>query len=160
MDVLRRRHVLIGAAIALVAAGLASGVVLLFSGSSSAAPTRAQFLARVAAICQIYGHRLNAIVPPDIAEPANVIAAVRKALPLVKAQERAVRALDRPSDLRAQLARWFQLHSRRIAKLEEAARAGRDLDLRALGVAYTAFILQGPELAKLGSAIGIPHPPC
>ena len=44
--------------------------------------------------------------------------------------------------------------------LEKALRAARRQDFRALSIAYVDFILAGPKIARLGSAIGIPHPPC
>ncbi|HEU0337296.1 MAG TPA: hypothetical protein VFR43_12110 [Gaiellaceae bacterium] len=134
--------------------------VLVFSASSRAEPTRAQYLQRVAAICRIYGPRLDRIRPPDVAEPANVIDAVARALPLARAQEREVRRLEPPPELRSRLARWFRLQERRLAMLEQALRAGRDGDFRTLSVVYVDFILAGPEVARLGSAIGMPHPPC
>ena len=157
---LRRPYLVFGAGCAFVAAGITVGIVLVFSGSSKAAPTKAQYLARVAAVCRVYGPQLDRIRPPDVAEPANVIAAIKLVLPLVKAQEHDVRALTPPKKLRPQLERWFQLQDRRIAKLEEALQAGEKLDLRHLGVAYIAFVLQGSETARLGRAIGIPSPPC
>ena len=89
-----------------------------------------------------------------------MIAAVTRALPLVKAQQREVKALEAPRELRAELARWFDLQDRRLGMLERALRAARRQDFRALSVAYVDFILAGPETARLGSAIGIPHPPC
>jgi hypothetical protein len=146
---------------ALVAGAAAIAIVLAFgSGAPAAAPTRAQYFARIAAICRIYGPKLDAITPPDIAEPANVIDAISRALPLVKAQTRAVRALTPPTQLRAKLDEWFKLNDERIAKLEEALRAGRVPDLRHLSIAYVQFVTMGPETARLGSAIGMPHPPC
>lgn len=156
----RRRHALLSATCAVTAVGVAAAVVLVFSASSRAEPTQAQYLARVAAICRVYGPQLDRIRPPDVAEPANVIAAVRVVLPLVSAQEREVKALEAPPELRAKLARWFVLQDRRIGMLKRALRAARRQDFRALSVAYVDFILAGPETARLGSAIGIPHPPC
>jgi hypothetical protein len=44
--------------------------------------------------------------------------------------------------------------------LEQALRAGREGDFRTLSVEYVDFILAGPEVARLGTAIGVPHPPC
>jgi hypothetical protein len=160
VDAAKRRYVLLGAACALLAAGVAVGLVLVFSGNSKAAPTKAEYFARVAAICRVYGPQLDKIRPPDVAEPANVIAVMQLVLPLVRAQEREVRALRTPRELRPQLARWFELHDRRIAKLEKALRAGRKLDLRTMSVAYVDFLLAGPDAARLGTRIGIPHPPC
>jgi hypothetical protein len=156
----RQRRIFLGTAGAVLSAGVAAALVLVFSAESKAEPTRAQYLARVAAICRVYGPRLDRIRPPDVAEPANVIDAVVRALPLVMAQERDVRALRAPNELRASLANWFAVQERRIATLEKALRAARRQDFRALSVAYVDFILAGPEVARLGSAIGIPHPPC
>jgi hypothetical protein len=156
----RHRHALLGAACAVLTAGVAAALLLVFSADSRAEPTQAQYFARVAAICRVYGPRLDRIRPPDVAEPANVIAAVARALPLVRAQEREVRQLRAPKELRTRLARWFALQDQRIGMLEKALRAARRQDFRALSVAYVDFILAGPETARLGSAIGVPHPPC
>jgi hypothetical protein len=89
-----------------------------------------------------------------------VIDAVTRALPLVKAQQSEVQALEQPPELQAELARWFALQDRRLGMLETALRAARRQDFRALSVAYVDFILAGPKSARLGTAIGIPHPPC
>jgi hypothetical protein len=156
----RRHRALLSAVCAVAALGAATVVVLVFSASSRAEPTQEEYLAKVAAICRVYGPRLDRIRPPDVAEPANVIAAVTRALPLVKAQEREVEALAAPPALRPRLSRWFALQEGRIAMLERALRAARRQDFRALSVAYVDFILAGPKAARLGSAIGIPHPPC
>lgn len=156
-----RGYLLPGAGSALLAGAAALVVVFVFSsGKPAAALTKSQYFARVAAICRLYGPRLDAIPPADIAEPANVIDAVTRALPLVKAQVRDVRALKAPVELRPKLAQWFKLHDRRIADLEAAVRAGRKQDLRALSIAYFQFQQLGPATARLGSAIGMPHPPC
>jgi hypothetical protein len=156
----RRSFAILGVSCAVVAAGVAAAVVLVSSGTSEAAPTKSQYFARVAAICRIYGPKLDRIVPADIAEPANVIETMRQALPLIKGQTDAVRALRPPNALRAKVNQWLDLHEHRIAKLEEAMRAAKKLDLRTMSVAYVDFILKGPKAAKLGGEIGIPSPPC
>jgi hypothetical protein len=145
-------------AVSVVGAGAAA--ILVFSPTSRAEPTRAEFLAQVAAICRVYGPKLDKIRPPDVAEPANVIAAVSSALPLVSAQQRQVRKLEAPPEMRDELARWFDLQDRRVGMLKTALAAARRQDFRALSVAYVDFILAGPKTARLGTAIGIPHPPC
>jgi hypothetical protein len=114
----------------------------------------------VAEICRVYGPKLDRIRPPDVAEPANVIAAINRVLPLVAAQQRRVRQLDQPSALRADLERWFRLQDRRLARLRAAVAAGRRQDFRTMSVAYVDFILAGADTGELGSRIGIPHPPC
>jgi hypothetical protein len=160
MRTLRGRRALLGAGCAVATAVAAIVVVLVFSASSEAAPTKAEYLARVAEICRVYGPALDTIRPPDVAEPANVIEAVERALPLVSAQERDVKALTAPPELRPRLEKWFTLQERRIRMLERALRAARRQDFRALSVAYVDFILAGPETARVGKTIGIPHPPC
>jgi hypothetical protein len=157
---LRRRGTFIGVACALLAAGVTAAIVLAFSPTSSAEPTRARFLADVAAICRVYGPKLDRIRPPDVAEPANVIAAINRVLPLVTAQQRRVRSLDAPPELRSDLARWFRLQDRRIGMLEKAVAAGKRQDFRTMSVAYVDFALAGSATGKLGRAIGLPHPPC
>jgi len=161
MGMTRRWYASLGAACALLACGVGVGIVLTFSGTSAAAPpTKKQYFARVAAICRAYGPKLDRIIPPDIAEPANVIEAMKKVLPLIKGETDAVKALTPPTALRAKMRVWIDLHYRRIAKLEEAMAAGKKLDLRTMSVAYVDFILKAPKAAKVGSEIGIPSPPC
>jgi hypothetical protein len=143
-----------------VTAAVATVLVLVFSGDSKAAPTKAEYFARVAAICRVYGPQLDKIRPPDVAEPANVIVAIQLVLPLVKAQEREVRALRAPEQLRTKLARWVELQDRRIGMLELALRESRRQDFLAMSVAYVDFILAGSATARVGTAIGFPHPPC
>ena len=160
MRVLRRRRTLLGVASAVVAAGVAIAVILVATASSRAEPTRAQYLAGVAAVCRVYGPRLDRIRPPDVAEPANVIAAIDRVLPLVRAQLGRVKALDPPESLRPRVMRWLGLQERRLGMLEKADAAGRRQDFRALSVAYVDFLLAGSETGRLGKTIGIPHPPC
>ena len=154
-----RRTLLVVAAVALTAAG-AAGVILVTTASSHAEPTRAEYLEGVAAVCRIYGPKLDRIRPPDVAEPANVIDAVDRVLPLVEAQLDRVRRLSPPTELEPEVRRWLLLQQRRLGILEKAQAAGRRQDFRALSVAYVDFLLAGRDTGPLGEAIGIPHPPC
>jgi hypothetical protein len=160
MRALRGRRTLLGVAVAAVTAAVAIAVVLVTTASSRAEPTRAQYLAGVAAVCRDYGPRLDRIRPPDVAEPANVIDAVDRVLPLVRAQLRDVRALEPPAELRGRVQRWLALQQRRLGKLEKAQAAGRRQDFRALGIAYVDFALAGSETGRIAREIGVPHPPC
>ncbi len=114
MGLSRRWYLVLGAACALVAAGLAAVViVVVFPGESEAAPTKAQYLARVAAICRVYGPQLDRVAPPtDIAVPGEVASSVEKALPILEAESSAVRSLRSPEELKAQLAGWHALNER------------------------------------------------
>jgi hypothetical protein len=152
--------VLIGVAAAAVMVFAAGAVVFQYGNDSRAGPTRAAYFKEVADVCRVYGPKLDRIRPPDASGAGDVVAAIRLALPLIKAQERDVKALESPAELRAKLARWFELQDRRIVMLEKALRAARRQDYLAVGVAYTDFTLSGPETARLGEEIGVPHPPC
>lgn len=150
----------IGAAAAVPTAVAVGAVFLVFGSNSRAGPTRAEYFERVASICSVYGPKLDRIRPPDASGTGDVVAAIRLALPLIKAQESDVKALEAPGELRTKLARWFELQDERIVMLEKALRAARRQDYLAVGVAYTDFTLSGPETARLGEEIGVPHPPC
>lgn len=152
------RTLLVVAGVGIVAATVAVAVVATASSRADATP--AEYLAAVAGVCRVYGPKLDRIRPPDVAEPANVIDAVDRVLPLVRAQLRRVQELDPPDELRAQVDRWLALQERRLGMLERAAGAGRRQDFRAMSVAYVDFLLAGSDTARLGRAIGIPHPPC
>ena len=160
MGGLRRRRTIVAIAAAAVTAGVVAAVVVVTSASSHAETTRAQYLAAVAAVCRVYGPKLDEIRPPDVAEPANVIDAVDRVLPLVEAQFRRVKALEPPDELRGRVKRWLTLQQRRLAILEKTQAAGRRQDFRTMSVAYVDFLLAGRETGSLGKAIGIPHPPC
>ena len=67
MRALTGRRTLLGVAAAAAAAGVVA-VILVASARSSDEPTRAQYLAEVAAICRVYGPKLDTIRPPDVAE--------------------------------------------------------------------------------------------
>jgi hypothetical protein len=157
----RRWYLGLGAACAALAAAVAALVLVFATESSRAAPTKAEYFARIAAICRLYGPKLDKIPPPyDITIPALITKSVRKVEPILRAEAEAVRRLDPPRELRAQLARWNELNRRSIAKLGEALRAAKRTDLRGIQVAYVEFVVTGAKAQKLGKAIGFPSPPC
>ena len=121
----RRPYLLMAVACAAVAAVVGVAIVLAFgSGASHAAPMKREYFARVAAICRFYGPKLDKIPPPyDITIPALITRSVRKIEPILRAEAGAMRRLEPPPELRAQLARWNELNRRSIAKLRVALRA-------------------------------------
>jgi hypothetical protein len=140
--VTRRGYALLVAV--LVAAGaLAAGLVLAFGGGHSHAandPTPAAYLTSVAAICTRYGHRLDEIPPAiDPAIQGDAKASIDAALPLLRAQTRAIRALPRPAALRVKLERFFALNDRSIRALERGLAAIRVNDVPKLSRALTDF---------------------
>ena len=157
-----RRNLGVGFACAALAVAVAVTIVLVANtGSSKAAPTRAEYLSRVAAICRFYGPKLDKIPPPiDVTIPSEITESVRKVEPILRAEAEAVRRLEPPRELRAQLAQWNELNRRSIAKLGDALRAAEKIDLRGIQVAYVEFVVTGAKAQKLGHAIGFPSPPC
>jgi hypothetical protein len=154
----RRRYLALGAACALVAAAVAGGIVLVFSDSSKAAPTKAQYFARVAAICHVYGPKLDKVPPPtDIAIPGVVASSIGAALPILEAQAAAVRP---PKQLQVEIERWIALDDRAIAKLRESLRLAREPNLSQMAFAYIQFLTASRAAKHLGQTIGFPHPPC
>jgi hypothetical protein len=159
---LTRRNLGVGFACAALAVAVAVTIVLVANtGSSKAAPTRAEYLSSVAAICRFYGPKLDKIPPPiDVTIPSEITESVRKVEPILRAEAEAVRRLEPPRELRAQLAQWNELNRRSIAKLGDALRAAKKNDLRGIQVAYVEFVVTGAKAQKLGHAIGFPSPPC
>lgn len=158
----RRPYLLLAAACTVVAVAVAAGIVLAFgSGTSRAAPTKREYFAHVAAICRLYGPKLDKIPPPyDITIPALITRSVKKVEPILRAEAEAMRRLEPPRALRAQVARWNELNRRSIAKLRVALRAAEKIDLRGIQVAYVQFVVTGAKAQKLGHTIGFPSPPC
>jgi hypothetical protein len=158
----RRSYLALGTACAAVAVAVAVVIVLVVgTGSSKAAPTRSEYFARVAALCRLYGPKLDKIPPPyDITIPALITRSVTKVEPILRAEAEAMQQLVPPRELRAQVARWNELNRQSIAKLREALRAARETNLTGIQVAYVSFVVTGAKAQKLGRAIGFPSPPC
>ena len=157
-----RRHLTLGLACAALAVAIAVGIVLVARrASSKTAPTRAEYLEqRRGDLPALRAEARQDPAPVDVSIPAEITESVRKVEPILRAEADAVRRLEPPRELRAQLARWNELNRRSIAKLGEALRAAKKTDLRGIQVAYVAFVVTGAKAQKLGHAIGFPSPPC
>jgi hypothetical protein len=152
-----RRRILFWAALPLVAGGTAAGIILAFTGTSSAAPTRAEYFARVAAICRAYGPKLDKISPPhDIAIPGEVAGPVSLALPLVVAETREVRALRPPKELAAEVKHWLALKQRANETLKRTLREALLPDIRQMGPDWLRFLDEREAAGKAGGKIGFP----
>ena len=160
MDAVERRfHLLVAGAGLAVAAGVAAAIVLAFAGSSKAGPTKAEYFARMAIVCRSYGARLDRIPPPiDLAIPGDVISQVSRALPVLEAQERSLRALRPPKELRARIEQWLGLLVRRNQGLAEARRSARRPDLGGMGRGWGQFFESKARASALARRIGVPNP--
>ena len=123
----------------LVAGAVAAALVFALPGKATG-PTRAQYLARVSAVCEKYGRKLDRIPPPiDIASPGNVLATVRPALAILREQEARIRAIEPPRELRERVARFFVLTDRSIAALDAVRRAAANTDVAGIGIGLQRF---------------------
>ena len=145
-----------------VAVAVSGGIVLAFeTGSSKAAPTKAEYFSRVAAICRKYGPKLDKIPPPiDVSIPSELWESAEKVLPILRAEADAVRRLVPPTDLREKLTRWIKLNDQSLAKLAATLPAAREKNFQAVQTYYVAFIIRGAKAQRLGHKIGFPSPPC
>ena len=118
---------------AVVAAGVA--LWLGTTAGATTAPSGKPYSARVSAVCLTYARRLERIpAPSDPAAYGDVIASLHRVVPLLEAQERAMRAVAAPAALQPELDRLFALDRRSIAPLAAALAAARRRD--AAGVAH------------------------
>ena len=140
-----------------VAAAVTVVVVFGFRGNSDAGPTDAQYFARVARICGVYGPKLDRIAPPaDVTIPGEVVTPLRRVIPLLRAETTEVRALRPPTGLAVQIGRWLALKAAVIDTLEQALRAAEAPDIPATAVAYLRFLKQAQAASRAGAKIGFP----
>jgi hypothetical protein len=152
-----RWQVVAGISALLVAGGIAAMVVLVFSSGSQAAPTKAEYFARVARICAAYGPRLDRIAPPpDVTIPGEVASPLRRVIPLLAAENAEVRALRPPRELAAKVEHWLALKDKVLATLRQTLRAAEVPNISGTAFDYLRFLSQAQAAAKAGSEIGFP----
>jgi hypothetical protein len=155
--VTRRTQALASAGAILIAGVVAAVIVLVFTGNSQAAPTKAEYFARVARICSLYGPKLDAIAPPpDVSIPGEVVTPLKKVIPLLRAENAEMQALQTPDELAAQVRRWLALKDSVLAKLEQALHAAEEPDISGTAVKYLQFLSLARQTASLGHTIGFP----
>ena len=151
----RRAAVRLAALLVVVAVAAVSTVVAVEALGGEGRPTEAEYLAEVAAICKEYGERLDRIAPPgDISSPGAVVSSIATALPVLRAQLRAVRALRAPRSLEADLERFFTLTDRSLDELQEAHDAAFERELFPMAKALTRFGEVRDEAKAISRALG------
>jgi hypothetical protein len=145
----------VAAAALFVAACIAAVVVLVATGSNGKDPTRADYLARVAAICHAYGERLDKIPPPtDPASPGAVYDSINAALPVLREQTSRVRALKRPRELRQQLDPFFTWTDRSLDELATARKDAHDRRLFPMVQAISRFETDRNKAKRIARSVG------
>ena len=151
----RRNKVFATAAVFVVTTGIVTGMVVACRGDGSHEPTRTEYLARVAAICEAYGEQLDEIPPPsDPASPGAVFESISRALPILREQRDRVRALEAPEALRGPLDRFFTLTDRSLAALERAEREAGKRELFLMVQALADFETVRDEAKQVADVIG------
>ena len=140
-----------------VGGAVAAGIVLGSSGNPGATPTKAEYFARVARICGVYGPKLDRIAPPtDVTIPGEVVTPLRRVIPLLRAETSELRALRPPSELAARIDQWLALKARVLASLEQTLHAAEAPNIPASAVAYLRFEKRAQAASKAGARIGFP----
>jgi hypothetical protein len=153
----RWRYVAAAAAAVALAGGLTAAILLGFSGTAEAAPTKAEYFARVAKICAAYGPKLDRVAPPtDVTIPGEVVTPLRRVIPIIRAETNEVRALRPPTELTDQINRWLALKARVLAALEQTLHAAEAPNIPQTAVAYLRFLHEAQLTAKAGAKIGFP----
>ena len=151
----RRRRYELAAASAL-AAGLGVGLWLGLSGGGKAQPTRAAYLADVSAVCRSYARRVERVpAPADPAAYGDVIDSLERVVPLLRAQEAAMRAVRAPDGLTPRLERLFALNRSSIAELEQALAAARRRNAGGVATRLVRFATIRDHVHRLALALGI-----
>ena len=140
----------------MLAAGLGVGLWLGLRGGDEPEPTRQQYLARVSSVCRSYARRLERVpAPSDPSAYGNVISSVEQVVPLLRAQEAAMRAVRAPSALGPSLDRLFVVHRRSIAQLEAALAAAKRRRAGGVATGLVRFSTLRDQVHGLAVAIGI-----
>jgi len=150
-----RRTLLTGLAL-LAAVGFGLGIWLGSSGNGKAEPSRTGYLTRVSAACLGYARRLERVpAPSDPAAYGDVIASIRRVVPLLQAQEAAMRAVPAPHGLGDRLDQLFALDRRSIRRLEAALAAARRRDAGGVARGLLRFSALRDRVHASALALGI-----
>jgi hypothetical protein len=126
--------------VAVVVVGAGAVVVAGHALAGDDEPTRAEYLAEVHDVCARYNEELDRIPPPgDLSSPGAIVESLEQALPVLREQERAVKALVVPPELEADLQRFFALTDRSLAELQTALDAALERALFPMATALTRF---------------------
>ena len=125
-------------------------------GGSAVEPSRKAYLTHVSSVCQTYARRLERVpAPSDPAAYGDVIASLQRVLPLLRGQERAMRAIQAPSTLQLTVGRLFAIDRSSIPALESALAAARRRDAGGVVRGLTRFSSVRDRVHGLSVAIGI-----
>jgi hypothetical protein len=119
-------------------------------------PPRKAYLDRVSSVCRSYARRLERIPAPSSPSAyGDVIDSLRRVVPLLRTQERAMRSVVAPSTLQPTVGRLFARDRRSIAGLESALAAARRRDAGGVARGLARFSAERQQVHSLAVALGI-----
>ena len=143
------------ALLAAVAAGAIIAVVALAGGTDDSRPTRDEYVAQVDALCAEYAGQLDRIPPPgDLSSPGAIVESLEQALPILRAQATAIRALRPPRTDEARIGRFFRLTDRSLTELRAALDAALERALYPMATALTRFGKRRDEAKAVAKELG------
>jgi hypothetical protein len=152
----RREYILAAAGFLAVAAAVAILLIILRDDGDEPKLTRAEYIARVEAVCRDYNRRLARIPAPiAVGNPQAVAASIDQALPLVKARAAKAKAIVPPPELAPRVRQVFTLSDRAIAELRSARAAADAGSLKRSARALGRFLAASDNARRAADAIGL-----
>jgi len=152
----QRRSYVLGGAVAVIVAGLVAALLVLFLDGGGHAPTRAEYISKVNAICRVYNARLSRIPAPTVlGNPQAVAQSIGQALPLVVERAEKVRAIEPPKELAARVARLFRFSDMAVSELRTSRRAALAGNVKQSGIALGRFLAFSNEAHQTSLRIGL-----
>jgi hypothetical protein len=152
----RRKYILTGAASLAVGAAVAIPLVILLRDGGEETLTRAEYIARVDAVCRVYNRRLARIpAPVAVGNPQALAQSIDRALPLVEERADRARAIAPPPELADYVEQVFSLSDKAIAELRSARTAADAGSLERSARAFGRFLAAAEEAHSVAVAIGL-----
>ena len=119
-------------------------------------PAERAYTRAASAVCLRYARKLERVpAPADVSAYGDVIASLRRAIPLLRAQLAAIRAVRAPRSLQPRLRTLFALDAQAIRELESVLAAARRRDAGGVATGLTRYTAVRDRSHSLASAIGI-----
>jgi hypothetical protein len=152
----RREYILAAAGLLAAAAAVTILLIVLLDDGDEPKLTRAEYLARVEAVCRDYNRRLARIPAPiAVGNPQAVAASIDQALPLVEARAAKAKAITPPPELAPRVQQVFTLSDRAIAELRSARAAADAGSLKRSARALGRFLAASDNARRAADAIGL-----
>ena len=151
----RRFQLALGALGLAVAGAVAAALVLVFSGGGGKL-TKAEYIAKVNAVCRDYNEKLAGIQAPiGLANLQAIAQSICRALPLVEERAAKARKIEPPDELAPRVRHMFALSDQAIGQLRASRQAALAGKLRDSAVVLGRFLEISGEAHRLALHIGL-----